>query len=155
MKYDHIKIETLEGLKSYFGKMRAYVETGKALELSVRPWRNKRSDLQNRTLRYGEKIVADELGYESDEVHTELCCRYFGSTEYQRIDGTVGHRPLRTTTRNEEGEHDPISTADCARMFDFLQMWASNEFGIVIPDPDPNYRDKIREQIANEMEAAA
>lgn len=155
MKYDHEKIETVPQLVSYFGKMRAYVETGKALDLSVRPWTKRRTDLQNRTLRYGEKIVADELGYTTDEVHHEVCCLYFGSEQYKRIDGVTDKRPVRTTTTNEEGERDPISTRDCASMFDFLQGWAMNEFGIHIPDPDPNYRQKIREQIEREEKQAA
>lgn len=151
MKLDQQKIESIEGLKSYFGKMRAYVETGKALELTVKPWRKRRTLKQNSALRYGEGIVAKELGCTIDEIHNELCCLHFGTLgEYRRPDGTTGRKPVRTTTINEGGEHDPISTRDCAVLFDFLQAWAASELQIHIPDPDPDYRKRVREQITNE-----
>lgn len=141
------KLETPEEALRLGEKMAAYIENaGKPLEVDVKPWRKKRSDLQNRTLRYGEKILGDELGYTVDEVHHELCCLYFGSEEYKRLDGTIGKRPVRTTTVNEDGERDRITTLDCARMFDFLQAWSANEFGVSIPDPDPNYRERINQE---------
>ena len=58
--------------------------------------------------------------------------------------GQVVQRPVRTTSKDEEGNYDPISSFDEARFFDFIRDIASSELGIHIPDPDPKHKERRR-----------
>lgn len=105
--------------------------------IEVSPFTKDRTPKQNRTI-YGlaEKTLGEFMGLrgadELKELHRELCCLYFG-----RVDLPVGHRPRRTTTKNEAGERDPIDTKTAADFFEFIRYTAAN-IGCDIPDPEPN-----------------
>ncbi len=93
-------------------------------------------------------IICRETGATPDDCHEYFCGQYFGTTTISFL-GQTKTKPVRTTTTNEMGEHDPISTKDFAQFFTFVQDSAAEE-GYHIPDPDKDWKKKIQQQIEKE-----
>lgn len=118
--------------------------TDKAWEVLVRPCATKRSDAQNRYWwSVVVKTLAESVGYESEEVHSYLCGACFGWKD-KRVPKTprnpdgVESVPLRTTTRDEMGNHSVLSKTEFADLVAFAQRFGAQR-GIFIPDPDPEW----------------
>lgn len=93
-------------------------------------------------------IICKATGNEINDIH-DFCCRsYFGETT-QIVFGKTVTRPTRTTTTDEYGEHNPISTKDFAQFFTSVQDMAAMQ-DIVIPDPDPKWKLKLQQQMEEE-----
>lgn len=110
--------------------------------IEIRQYVKPRSKDQNAALfAVAEKTLADFLGYQGaedmEQLHRGLCGMFFGT----RVDALGIVRPKRTTTKNEAGERDVISTAKAAEFYAFIQQLAA-EHGCFIPDPDPFWREK-------------
>lgn len=83
------------------------------------------------------KLISDHTGYSPDELH-EYCKERFNSKTLVIVDDqgevkdekTIG---LSTTKLNKVtfGEY-------C----EAIRQWAAEDLGVVIPDPDPNWREK-------------
>ena len=103
-----------------------------------------RTSKQNRTL-YGlaEATLADFCGYEGSverkALHLYLCKEFFGRSPSDPL----GLMPIRTTTKNEQGEQDVISTEVANGLFAFIQRLAAKQ-GCYIPDPDPLWGQQKR-----------
>lgn len=103
-----------------------------------------RSDAQNRYW-HGVivKTLANEVGYEPDEVHEFMCGSWFGWKD-KRVPKTprnpegISSVPIRTTTRDADGKRSVLSKTEFMDLVDFAQRFAAAR-GIYIPDPDPNY----------------
>lgn len=118
--------------------------TDKAWEVLVRPCATKRSDAQNRYWwSVVVKTLADSVGYESDEVHQYLCGAHFGWKD-KRVPKTprnpegVESVPLRTTTRDDMGNHSVLSKTEFSDLVAFAQRFGAQR-GVYIPDPDPEW----------------
>ncbi len=108
----------------------------KSWQIEVTPLKKPRTNKQNAAhYAVAEGTLAEFCGLRGDEelkaLHRELCCLYFGA-----VDLPIGRRPKRTTTKNEAGERDPISTQQMSDFYAFIQQQAA-EIGCFIPDPDP------------------
>lgn len=118
---------------------------GKPLEVIVRKRKRERSDPQNRTL-FGVMypVIMDFCGLsgeeEKQELHATFCGDYWGWTEYS-IRGHRKRKPKRTTTTNEEGRRDVISTLDFMAFCAFIQRTMA-PLGCFVPDPDPEWFSK-------------
>jgi hypothetical protein len=114
---------------------------GKSWAIEIKQKTKTRSADQNAAL-FGvaEKTLGNFLGYQGDDdikdLHRSLCGLFFGT----RVDSLGFVRPIRTTTKNERGERDVISTAVAAEFYNFIQRTAA-EHGCYIPDPDPFWRE--------------
>lgn len=111
---------------------------GKPLEVTIRQRRRERSTLQTRAL-WGcaYRALREQTGNDPEDLHTWACGEYFGWAEYS----VMGHRrlrPKRTTTTDEDGNRDVISTTDMADFYAHLQRVAA-EAGYDVPDPDPEW----------------
>lgn len=121
----------------------------KPWEIEIRPRRKTRSAKQRKSL-FGVayKAIMDATGLQGDadkrQLHRDMCGEFYGWT-----DGPLNLRkPVRTTTRNERGEPEEITTVDALELYAFIQRKAA-EFGIDVPDPDPLWREKaVRERLA-------
>lgn len=122
-----------------------------ALPMEI-PWiieisrlKQKRSSLQNRAL-WGcaYKYLADETGHDPEELHRFFCGEYFGWSGYVVFD-QPRKRPARTTTTNEEGKRDVVDVETFIKFYDFIQ-YRMAEFGYMVPDPDPNWKQTAREE---------
>jgi hypothetical protein len=74
---------------------------------------------------------------ESEELHEYFCGEYFGWHEYE-IMGKRKARPRRTTTTDEAGKRDVLSTVAFMDFCEFVKQRAAEQ-GCVLPDPDPMY----------------
>jgi hypothetical protein len=108
-----------------------------AWEITVKRHAKKRSVPANNYL-WGVCYVAmsDASGYEKDELHEIMCGKFFGNKVID-IMGVKKRVPLRSTTTNEEGEEDTLSTAAFAEFVDFVIREAATWFEVVIPPPSP------------------
>jgi hypothetical protein len=89
------------------------------------------------------QMLADHSGYEREDVHEYLCGSYWGWKPKRLPGGRESQVPIRTTTTNEDGERDVIDGDAFWDYVEFVQRVGARQ-GVVIPDPDPNYRIKGR-----------
>lgn len=109
---------------------------GQRLEVRVRRMRRQRSDLQNRAL-WGcaYKALTEQTGNDPEDLHTYFCGERWGWKAVKVMD-QVKRVPVRTTTRDEDGNRDVLGTLDMAEFYDFIQRRAA-AVGYDVPDPDP------------------
>lgn len=121
----------------------------KSWRIEISEERPKRTDKQRRSL-FGPayKAIMEATGLrgsrDKDKLHSDLCGEYFGWHN-----AGITKVPVRTTTTNERGERDEISTMQALDMYAFVQQFAA-EFGIFVPDPDPFWREKAANESAQE-----
>jgi hypothetical protein len=108
-----------------------------------------RTAKQRRTLfgaAYGP--IMDFMGLQGSDdkrdLHTFFCRDFFG----ERMDSLGRMVPIRTTTRNERGERDEISTIVALEIYAFIQRRAAEQ-GIDVPDPDPFWKEKAQQESEN------
>ena len=121
-----------------------------------RPWGISISELQEeysgrqRKALWGHayKIIFTETGNKPDYLHDIFCASFFGS----KIIDVLGNKkriPIRTTTHDENGDRDKISTAEFVLFFDFVRAEVA-EYDVVITDPNPRWREDMQKQIDKE-----
>ena len=76
-----------------------------------------------------------------DDVHEYLCGLHFGWKPKRKPGGRTEDVPIRTTTVDADGNRDVIDGDEFWRYVEFVQRFGA-KLGIVIPDPDPNYKIK-------------
>lgn len=103
------------------------------VEITVKRHQKKRSPEANAAL-WGVcyAMMADVSGYEKDEIHHIMCCKYFG-TKVVEVMGERIERPIRTTTTNENGEQEWLSPGEFAAFVEFVIREAAFWFDIAIP----------------------
>jgi hypothetical protein len=108
----------------------------KSWRIEIKEARKERTNPQNAAL-WGVAYpkLTDATGYTPEELHHEFCGRFFG-WDVVTIFGERRRRPRRTTTTNEQGEHDVLSTRDFAAFYEMVQQVGA-EAGIDVPSPDP------------------
>jgi hypothetical protein len=80
-------------------------------------------------------VMSSESGYEREEIHHAMCCKYFG-TKVIEVMGERFERPLRTTTTNEEGDAEWLGRGPFAEFVDFVIREAAMWYGVAIPPPN-------------------
>lgn len=116
------------------------LSAGKMWKVTVSLYRRDRSGLQNNALwGVAYKIISDETGYELEEVHDYFLRKHFGAVEKWVFDDCQ-KKPRRTTTTNEKGEKDLLTTVEFNEYYETIQRIAAIEIGVVVPDPDPALR---------------
>ena len=129
----------------------AELDSEKAWELVVRPFKRSRSNPQNSYERgVACVLIANSIGYDPDDVHEWLCGAYWGWKEVpcpKTPNNPRGVRdvPVRTTTTNEHGDRDVLSKQDYWDFVDFIQRFGAAR-GVYIPDPDPEYASRHEQQ---------
>ena len=113
-------------------------------EVIVRPFKRTRTSQQNRYERgVACVLLSKKIGYEPDDIHEYLCGTYWGWKQEEcpkTPNNPRGIRdvPVRTTTKNENGESDVLNKQDYWDFVAFIQRFGA-EHGVHIPDPDPEY----------------
>ena len=114
------------------------LQASQSWELTIKRHVKKRSDKQRGAL-FGlaYKAMMEFSGLEGEqdkqELHSFFCREFFGTKETP-----FGPRPIRTTTKNEQGEYDEIDTQTALAMYAFIQRRAA-EVGCFVQDPDPMF----------------
>lgn len=94
------------------------------LECTAEKWKEPRRLEANAYLwRYVYGPVVDALGFTEEAWHEYRCIAYFGGKQVEKPDGTTETKPVRTTTKDENGKRDVLKGKD---FNDFLV--ASEEF---------------------------
>lgn len=120
---------------------------GKDLVVIVKEKKAERSNSQNKAL-WGcaYKYLREQTGNESEELHEFFCGQYFGWEEYE-VMGKRKVKPIRTTTKDENGKRDVISKSELKKFYGYIQR-VSAEGGHYVPDPDPNWFQDDRKAAA-------
>jgi len=124
------------------------LDVTKDFQVTIGLVKKERSDLQNRAL-WGcaYKTLRDATGNDPEDLHTYFCGEYFGWVEYE-VMGATRKRPRRSTTKDENGKRDVISTIHLQDFYGFIQQRSAETVGVYVPDPDPMW-------FAHEEEARA
>ena len=85
------------------------------------------------------RMLAEQFGYEPDEISEYLCGEFWGWKPKKKPGGRVEDVPLRTTTVDEDGNRDVIQGDVFWKYVEWIQRVGARH-GLVIPDPDPNYK---------------
>lgn len=85
------------------------------------------------------KMLGEHFGFEPDEISEYLCGQYWGWKPKKLPGGRSHEVPIRTTTEDADGNRDVIDGKDFWDYVEWIQRVGARQ-GIVIPDPDPNYK---------------
>lgn len=125
----------------------AALDEAQAWKVTAEPVRHTRSLSQNAYLwAVPYKLISEATGYEVEEVHEYLLGRHFGWKD-KRVPKTprnpsgVESVPMRTTTTDEHGKRSVLSAQEFSDYVDFIQRFAAMKLSLVIPDPDPMFRE--------------
>jgi len=113
----------------------------KPYKIEVKRYVKERTSAQNRAL-FGVAYppLSQETGFTPDELHDAFCRRYFGTVDTD-LCGVLLVKPLRTTTKDENGKRDVVGTEVFSKFYDMVQQVGA-EAGVFIPDPGPaRFRD--------------
>ena len=138
-----------EGIAS-FARFASHFLPGRDLVLSVEEAREERTPKQRAAL-FGVAYASlmAQMGLhgarEKDDLHEFMLGEFFGWRERPGL-GWSRKFPVRTTTTDEHGRRDVLSTRQQIAFYKFIQQRAA-EFGYDIPDPDKEwYRRAEREE---------
>jgi hypothetical protein len=118
-----------------------------AWKITIARVKKERSDPQNSAL-FGVayKALGEFTGYTAPELHDVFLRAYFGTVE-REIFGEITTRPRRTTTTDENGQRNKLSTVEFNAFYAFVQQKGA-EIGCWVPDPDPRWHE-IKEERAS------
>lgn len=84
-------------------------------------------------------MLSEHTGYEKEEIEEYLLGSYFGWKNKKLPGGRVSSVPMRRTTTDEEGNRDVLEGRKFWDFVEWIQRVGARQ-GVVIPDPDPNYK---------------
>ena len=115
---------------------------GRTWTIDIEEYKKPRSDPQNRYL-WGVvyKTLYEATGQEADDWHVYFLGEYFGWKEVTLF-GRRRMRPRRTTTTNEAGKAEKLTTTDFCAYCAFIQQRCSAN-GIYVPDPNEDIRAEL------------
>ena len=139
-----------------FARLAKYFRPGKDITLTVSEVKRERTSKQLHAL-FGVayKSLMDQMGLrgaaEKDELHATFCGEFFG-WRTDVILGVARKVPVRTTTTDENGNRDVISSREQLELYSFIQQ-KSAEYGYTVPDPDREWFRKADRDAELEAEA--
>lgn len=123
-------------------------------KVTVEPVRMTRSLTQNAYLwAVPYKMLSEHTGYEAEELHEYFCGQVFGWKDKKvprtpRNPTGIESVPVRTTTIDENGKRAVLSVTAFSDFVAYIQRFAAQKCGILIPDPDPMYALKREREAA-------
>jgi hypothetical protein len=125
----------------------ASLDPDEAWKITAETVKSQRSQSQNAYLwAVPYKLISEATGYEAEEVHEYMLGRFFGWKD-KRVPKTprnpdgVESVPVRTTTTDEHGKRSVLSVEVFSEYVGFIQRFGAMKLGLVIPDPDPMFRE--------------
>lgn len=99
---------------------------GKRVEIKIQKLRSKRSEQQNSYWWVLVTLLANELGYEKDEMHEVLKFKFLKREKVIEQTGEIMYYSISTTK---------LSVTEFIELIDKLIRWAAIELSIVLPLP--------------------
>lgn len=125
-------------------KMLTTIFPGKPVRVTVEIAQPDKTPQQNKYLwAVPYKLLTGATGMEAEELHEWNCGREWGWKDRKcprkpsNPEG-VESVPIRTTTRDENGEANKCSAEAMVNLWERAQRLGAT-FGLVIPDPDPDW----------------
>lgn len=121
------------------------VHPGKPIRVKIEIARPDKTTQQNRYWwAVPLKMLSNETGYEVEDLHEYFCGSLWGwhdrkGPKTPANPTGVFSSPVRTTTRNADGEIDNCSADEMAELWARAQRRGA-QLGLVIPDPDPDWK---------------
>lgn len=103
---------------------------GKRVEITIEVVKSTRSIKQNRLWWLYIKIIADEIGYDKNELHEMAKFKFLKKEAVIESTGEV--MPYIGSTAK-------LNKSDFAELVNNLQRWSAETFGIVLPDPQEQF----------------
>jgi hypothetical protein len=101
----------------------------KPWEIEIKPYKKNRSLKQNRLYFKWMKIIGDELGYESEEVHAIMADKFL-TDKFVEYGGKQIKQDKSTSRLNTKEFTDYLQRID---------RFVAQQLGIVLPVPDDSY----------------
>jgi len=115
---------------------------GKRVLLRIEREQNPRSWQQ---LRYHFGVVlqmiAEETGQDKEAIHDDMCERFLTMRHVVYLNPSTGEVEEHDVHRRTTG----LTAKEMAEFVDKVRLWAGKWLGLVIPDPDPAWREKAPE----------
>src|SRR5688572_14432104 len=100
------KLSTPKDLERWIAYLQAQ---GLPIDVRCEKWKEPRKLTANAFLwAFCYSPLVEVAGFDAEAWHEWMCCQYFGSVAYTKIDGSDDIRPKRTTTKNEHGQKDVL-----------------------------------------------
>ena len=151
-KQKYVIQKELQGREGVISAISGYIRNlpeGIAFLVEIGRLKRERSNQQNKALfGHAYPIIMEVTGHDVNEIHDIMCGSFWGWKTIKVL-GYTKQIPIRSTTKKEQGGRDVIKVDIFIKFFDFVQHKAA-EYGILIPDPDPNWRRHMAEEAAKE-----
>ena len=132
--------KTRSRILTYLFQFLSELNDNVAWRIEICRYRKRRTDNQNRCLwGLAYSVLLNETGQEPEDWHEYFCGEFFGWEE-KTIFGRKYSKPIRTTTTDEDGKRNVISTELFSQFYGFIQYRCAQN-GILIPDPDPLHHE--------------
>lgn len=118
-----------EKVKQYIDKL----PENKQFTVEIKQKRSIRSIQQNRLYWLWIACICDETGGDKDSVHDELGEMFLPKKQFKAITQIV-EKPVSTTT---------LDTLEFTRYLGHVQIFASSELGIILPNPEDLYWEEF------------
>lgn len=124
---------------------------GKTWTIDIEEYKKPRSNPQNSYL-WGVvyQTVEDATGQEAEDWHVYFLGEHFGWKEVTLF-GRRRMRPRRTTTKNEAGKDEKLTTTAFCAYCAFIQRHCA-EKGIYVPDPNEEIRAELDRLLEKERQ---
>lgn len=99
------------------------------------------------------EMIGNHTGYEKDELHEYFCGLRWGWKQ-QRVPKTpnnpagIEDRPIRSTTTDAKGNRAVLAIMEFYEYVEFVRRFAASRLGLMIPDPDKNWKEKLERAAA-------
>lgn len=107
--------------------------------ITVERKRATRSEIQNKWY-WGQilRLLSEHTGYTVDELH-DYCKQRFNATTVCVIDQRSGDVVDQQRIGKSTAKLNRVAFGEYCEQ---IRQWAASDLGVVIPDPDPNWRQK-------------
>jgi hypothetical protein len=120
-----MKIESSLDKERAINKIKS-LNLDKPWSVDIKPYKKNRSLAQNKLYFMWMKIIGDEIGYTSEEIHAIMADRFL-TTEFVEYGGNKIKRDKSTSKLN---------TKEFTEYLESIDRWAAGEMGIVLPSPE-------------------
>lgn len=105
----------------------------KPWQMELKPYKKNRSLSQNKLYFMWMKVIGDEIGYTSEEMHAIMADKFL-TTEFVEYAGNKIKRDKSTSRLN---------TKEFTEYLENIDRWSAGEMGIVLPSPSDLYYEAM------------